>query len=719
MTMWLAFGVGVSLAAEVELRVVEHGTGAPILDAELVMGTGEILPVGPRAQILLDVAQGMHIWARSPQHQETELVWDDSFSSPLQVYLHPLPPPMEIVVEAFQETPHVSRHAVDAEIVLETPGALDDAVRLIQSLPGVAIQREYSPGQSQLSVRGSQPGDNLVYLDGIQIPYLYHYNQYASVIPTTQLGQLELFPSTFGVQYGNATGAVVDARTLDEAPVHLEGDASINFVMAGARLAAPLNKGWWASASGRRSFFDSAGKTSDQYPVFPRFHDFILRLDHQKAARATRFKWWGAGDGYQRAVGELDVLDPVERSQTARFDFGQEFHVLSALHEWTGDLSKGRAVWGLVQHTRRGALSGLGQEDMREQAVSHRLDLSGTGHARWAWDAGYEVRGSMTHLAVTPAEYEGLLVAEEAPSLARGQEIDARVPRLIGATYGDLHLIEGPLRVIPGVRVGLDSDQLAWMIDPRLMTRWRISSSSALKLAGGRYTQRPATEDLFRDDPTTLPTTTSLQLAGGLEQTVSGRMEFELAGYKKWLKNPIQHPVDRAAFAQPRGDAWGVELVTRYRLREIVFLWGWLGVAQSRIEEASGHTVPSDGDQRVSSGLVVSWKTEPWVFGFRISHGTGLPYTPIAGSVYDAGRDSWIPVAGQEHDARFPAYTKVDVRASHTWEFNRWSLTGSGEVWFVPPKSTALYPVWNYDWSEENFVRGPMLLPLMGMRATF
>ena len=246
-----------------------------------------------------------------------------------------------------------------------------------------------------------------------------------------------------------------------------------------------------------------------------------------------------------------------------------------------------------------------------------------------------------------------------------------------------------------------------------------MSPSTALKLAGGRYTQRPATEDLFRDDDTLLPTTTSLQVATGIEQTLSGRLEFELAGYRKWLKDPIQHPIDRTAFAQPRGDAWGVELVTRYRIREVVFLWGWLGLAQSRVEDASGQAVPSDGDQRVSSGLVVSWNREPWVLGCRVSHGTGLPYTSIDGSVYNAARDVWVPIAGREHDARYPAYTKVDVRASRTWRFNKWSLTGSAEMWFVPPPATALYPVWNYDWSEETFVRGPVLLPLLGMRAVF
>ena len=96
---------------------------------------------------------------------------------------------LEIVVEGLKQTADPSRHTVDGEMALETPGTLDDSVRLVQSLPGVTVQREYSPLSGDLSVRGSAPGDSRYYLDGVEIPYLYHYNQYASVFPSTQIAR--------------------------------------------------------------------------------------------------------------------------------------------------------------------------------------------------------------------------------------------------------------------------------------------------------------------------------------------------------------------------------------------------------------------------------------------------------------------------------------------------------------------------------------------------
>ena len=144
----------------------------------------------------------------------------------------------------------------------------------------------------------------------------------------------------------------------------------------------------------------------------------------------------------------------------------------------------------------------------------------------------------------------------------------------------------------------------------------------------------------------------------------------------------------------------------------------WLGLAHSHIKLGSGRSVPSDADQRFSTGLVISWELEPWVVGVRFKHGTGLPYTSVLGSVYDAGQDAWVPITARDNDVRFPAYTKVDARASRTWSFNRWSLTGSAEIWYVPPAATPLYPTWSYDWSEQSFARGPSLLPLLGARAS-
>lgn len=627
---------------------------------------------------------------------------------------------MEVVVEGLKPTADPSRHVVDGEMALETPGTLDDSVRLVQSLPGVTVQREYSPSSGDLSVRGSAPGDSRYYLDGVEIPYLYHYNQYASVFPATQVAQLELYPSTFSAHYGDAVGAIVEAESRLDPPEATHGGASLNFVMAGADVRAPIRGEWWFSASGRRSYQDLRGSQSAQYTVWPTFYDFAARAERGDAADGLGLFAIGAGDSYTRAAGELDLLDPLEADTVPYLAYRQGFQVVGARRQWTRPTFSGRLVGALVRHQLSGDLSGLGGEALGTTSLTSRLDLEGHPTGKLKWDAGYELIGSRTSLAIDPVGAAGVRVAEEVPALARGVAIDDAMGRLREGMYGTAHLQLGPVWLMPGLRADVDSTTPGIELQPRAAARWAIGDQGMFKVGGGRYTQRPEPADLFLGvgDPA-LPTTTSWQISGGWEEAIAGRLELGLDLYRKWIENPLIVPLDAPPYAAPRGDARGFELVTRYRLREVLFLWGWLAVQQTTYRDVDGLTVPGDGDQGLSGGLVFSYDIGRFTFGGRYRYASGLPFTPIEGSVYDGGNDAWLPIAGETNAERLPDYHKVDARVAYEWQLRGWSWELVAEIWYVPKASTQLYPTWNYDYTEQGWVSGPSFLPLLGVRTRF
>ena len=121
-----------------------------------------------------------------------------------------------VVVEARRDAPVVSEETLDRERVLLTPGTFEDAVRLVQSLPGVALTPEYGPQAGDLAIRGAAPWETRYLLDGVEIPYLYHFNGYSSVFPARLLEELTLLPSTFGAEHGDATGAIVQTTSTWE-----------------------------------------------------------------------------------------------------------------------------------------------------------------------------------------------------------------------------------------------------------------------------------------------------------------------------------------------------------------------------------------------------------------------------------------------------------------------------------------------------------------------
>ena len=61
------------------------------------------------------------------------------------------------------------------------PGTRGDALKSLQSLPGVA-RPPFTSGL--LIIRGSAPDDTLTYIDGTDVPLIYHFGGLASVVPT-------------------------------------------------------------------------------------------------------------------------------------------------------------------------------------------------------------------------------------------------------------------------------------------------------------------------------------------------------------------------------------------------------------------------------------------------------------------------------------------------------------------------------------------------------
>jgi hypothetical protein len=710
----------VALAATVSGAALERGTGAP-LDAEVVLNGVTIGRTDARGRFSVEVpdAGPVSLTWLAAGHEPLRL---DAVSvdRPVRVYLVRSEAPIEVIVEAMRVNANPARHAVDAEIAYETPGTLDDAVRLVQSLPSVGVQREYSPSTGNLSIRGSSPWDNRYYLDGVELPYLYHYNQYASVFPTSQIDRLDLYPSNQAAEYGDAVGAIVEARSRTDRPDAIHGNVALNYVMASGDVRVPLPKGWWASASGRRSFLDFGNSGSAQYPVWPVFWDYSARATHDGARASTDLFAYGAGDGYTRAAGELDELDPVEGAKSPTFEYQRAFHVVGAEQRWRGAPFEGRLTGALVLDGLDGTLSDRGDQRRRTQYLSSRLDLHDVAADRPVRvSGGWELRAERTALRVNPGP-AGLLVAEEAPALARGIAVDDAALRLRVAPYGQVETRTGIWRMALGFRVPFDTLTGAGVPEPRLTLRAVPGASTQITVAAGRYTQTPETEDLMKGtgDPS-LPVTSAWQAMVGVDQTIAGRLELGLQAYARQLEDPTVFPVDAPPRAVASGGAYGAELITRYRLREKVYFWGWLAAMRAYTVDG-GVRSPADGDQPFAGGFAGSWDINAhWNLGLRYRAGAGFPYTPAAGSIYDATRDQWRPVLGANNAARYPLFQKVDVHVGYTWVLPRWSFTLSGEIWYVPKSSTQLYPNWNYDYTEQGWVSGPTLLPLLSGRAKF
>ena len=91
-----------------------------------------------------------------------------------------------------------------------------------------------------LIVRGSSPNDTAVFVDGTDIPMVYHFGGLSSVIPTEMLEKLDFYPGNFGPQYGRAMGGVVDVGVRSPRKDHLGGLLQFDLIDGRLLVEGPL-----------------------------------------------------------------------------------------------------------------------------------------------------------------------------------------------------------------------------------------------------------------------------------------------------------------------------------------------------------------------------------------------------------------------------------------------------------------------------------------------
>jgi hypothetical protein len=165
------------------------------------------------------------------------------------------------------------------------PGAVEDVLRSLQSLPGVTAPNDFT---SQMIIRGSGPDQNLIIMDDVEIFNPYRLYGLVSMFNPETLSDINLITGGFPAMYGDRLSAVLDVSNREGSTerdftfVSNVNIANANLVMEGK---TPFNiPGSWI-VSTRRTYYDliigpfakSAGLITED-SSFPAFQDLQMRL---------------------------------------------------------------------------------------------------------------------------------------------------------------------------------------------------------------------------------------------------------------------------------------------------------------------------------------------------------------------------------------------------------------------------------------------------------
>jgi hypothetical protein len=650
------------------------------------------------------------------------------------------------VIEISGRAPSGPPLHLGTEEIRRQPGAGNDALRALQSLPGVAR----TPfGLGGLALRGTAPRDTRVYLDGIEVPLLYHFGGLASFLPTAAVDELTLQPGGASVAYGRGLGGVatITSRTGRRDRWRVGAELSLIHAAAIAEGPGPAQGTWLMGV--RRSYFDAIIEAAQiDLSLAPRYGDAQLR--------------WESGDGRWMVMlfGSDDLLrlihDPddgssggINTSNVKSFKYVSRFAKLGARY---------RRVFGASKLT---LTPNVGIEDVNGRANHNDTDK---GMHRWSVPLNLRADFSTPFLAGTlslgldagGARHTYSLLNTPPPSPGNPTP-DMVLQRDLSRWTADVgawieqswFVFNDSVEVRPGVRgdhIGL-SDQ--WTLDPRILIKETLPANVELTQSFGIYHAPPLITDL---DPIFMRTepmfgSKSMQAAFGAKAIIADDNEASATAYYQHLR---QLPVDAVSAATPisanggtdsggalgisrelvdaqfgsysyreaigKGYAYGIELIARRNRGN----WtGWIAYTYGRSfrqnPSRSDDYFPYVLDQPHTLTLVGTTKLgRHWQFGGRFRYATGNPFTPVIGATQDTDGD-YVAIDGPLLTERLPDFYQLDLRLDRAWRRPSGLCLLYMDVQNVTNRKNAEGVTYNNDYTVRSYTRGLPVFPSIGV----
>lgn len=629
----------------------------------------------------------------------------------------------------------VSTTSFSHEEVRRAPGSGEDVQRAVQALPGVFSRNDQN---NEIIVRGGSPSENLTIVDGMEIDNINHFpDQSTSGGPLTAVNSEFLKKVTFSTggfsaRYGDRLSSVMDLEIREGDPDLFSGQLELTMAGAGANFEGglPGSNGSYLF-SWRKSYLDliqgPIGLTAIPHywdaqfkiggDLYPNVHASFTGIyaQDQISVEAESADAWSRGaetfnaDGYNLSLGSR--LRYASRHGYTEFVLGRT-----------------EAFWDHeVFEIEKNEDNTLAWK--RRIYRNKSTETTDQFHAIWngpVRDADEFSAG----VTLKPVHFQHDIWAEPDTTVYDFNEDGSADTTLISDAwqvettanalkYGAFAQYKwrpaGSVAVIGGLRVdGFDYSGESTLA-PRLSLQWEFIPDWKYTVAVGKYYQALSLLSYSADpDNRHLPHPGAEHFVMGLSRLVTESCQVKLeAYYKKYHKLPVSEqwlnrlsdPMFRSfrSLAIGRKDAWGWELFFQQKLANNWY--GTLAYSYGKSETAvREQRFAADYDFRhiitlvfgyYLNGLPVREFQKNWyalwlkllpvsgdelTFSTRFRYVSGRPLTPYIWT--DAGPEleyHWME-SGAVNSARYPAYSRWDVRWDSKWFFRRRALVVFLEV---------------------------------------
>jgi TonB family protein len=653
----------------------------------------------------------------------------------------------ETVVRGEKEKKEVVSRTISREEAEKSPGTFGDPIRVVQNFPGVARAPFIS---GLLIVRGAQPGQTLTYMDGVEIPLLFHLLGGPSIINGDFLDSIDFLPGGFSSRYGRAIGGVVDVKSRKGATDTVHGTVKVDLLDASIFLEAPLTENVSIAGAVRRSYIDAILPAvlgllkANTISVLPVYWDYQLRLDGglkrgQKEGVDGRSSWSVFAFGSDDQLAVAATGNGGNRGVTV--DYHTTFHRLEA--NWT--YHQGATTFKVTPYlgldVAKISLGSTATFNVNEYAQGLRSDLDIDVKPWLTLHSGFdiynvELLGTGTLPSLGGVQYPDFPGADvKAPT----QTVSETLGFFDGAVYAEADFKWGKLTVTPGLRAShaFIDNQTRHAFDPRLWLKYQLLEHTTLKGSVGLYTQPPSSIAMV-SAPFGTPSLgyeRAFQSSLGVAHRFTENINVDVTGFFNRRFENIVSPGPTVvnadgSLAQAQaanaglGKAFGVEVLARHEVTKHLF--GWLAYTFSRSVERTAGTandyVLSQYDQTHILTAIASYRFDSgWEVGARFRYVTGNPLTPLTHPYDEYGVDSnsYFRQTGAPRSARQPAFNQLDIRVDKYFTFEKWTLDLYADVQNVYNAQNVEATFYDYRFRQSYNVPGIPILPVIGAKATF
>jgi hypothetical protein len=564
----------------------------------------------------------------------------------------------------------------------QAPGAQEDAMRAIRTVPGLANNLSSRP-----YVRGAFLEDVLVRFDGIPMVDPFHFKNFQNLIsafdPAT-VERIDVYTGGFPVKYGTRSAGVIDVtpRTVDSGYEHRVGLNLFSYDVSTVGRADRWPIEWLATA--RHSTQNIVLQPRGGDVGEPSFADALGRVRWQINPDAAVILGWMLLDDQVRSSSDPSTERAVAHDRDLYTWITSEWAPSGAVRSRTSVA---------VTSSERGLVGGLSLQGAASGQLDERRDISTTDlRTDWMylqtesllWDFGAETTFERADLNFSRRETLDAALAASFNRTPDATLVTSQSPRsttagLFASARGHWRSFEAEF----GTRLDHQDYQglgAHTQLSPRVNLRFDPTPAWHVYGSWGHFRQAQRVGEWRSEENQTSPdpATHAVDLIAGVSHDSSPVLHWRIEAYdNRWL---TVHPyfdnslnrlsllpelgLDRVLIAPRGGDSAGIEASARRDVGDNLVVSASYALSRTK-DDLPGGDVLRSWDQTHALNADITWQRALSSASVVIGWHSGWPMTPVTLSPAAATTPAYLQI-GPRNSSRWGSYFSADMRVAQT-----------------------------------------------------